>query len=55
MEKEEYWKEKELETAMRLLSASEGWDDRSVYFDPVKFSIMEAKRFIAAFREANGF
>ena len=41
-----YEKEKALECAMMILPHAEGWTNRLAGFDPVKFSLHEAKRLI---------
>lgn len=45
-----HWDEKELEIAGVILSHALGWVDRSLTFDPVSFSLENARKLIKAFK-----
>ena len=46
-----YWEEKELELAMRILPHAAGWDNVTPEFDPVAYSLHMANKLIIKFME----
>lgn len=46
-----YWQEKELDVAVKILAVAITLNDRVATFDPVKYSLDEANRFIRYFKQ----
>ena len=49
-----YWEEREFEVAKAILERAVGFTDRVVTFDPVEYSLKEARRFVENFRAQHG-
>ena len=49
-----YWDEREFEVAKGILMNAVGFTDRVATFDPVEYSLNEARRFVENFKKQHG-